>query len=154
LDVNLTGVWHTVKSAVPHMIRQGTGGAIVITSSSTATKPVRNLGAYSSAKSGLTGLMKVLALELAHYSIRVNTVNPGSVGTPMLLSDRIFRLFRPDLEQPTAEDARPVFESLNALPTPWVEAEDVSNAVAWLVSDEARFVTGAVIPVDAGATLI
>src|SRR5262249_11168170 len=79
IDVNLTGVWHTVKSALPSMIEAGRGGSVIITASSTSIKAAQNLGAYVSAKHGLTGLMRTLALELASYQIRVNTVNPSAV---------------------------------------------------------------------------
>jgi (+)-trans-carveol dehydrogenase len=154
LDIDLTGVWHTVRAVVPGMIERDRGGSIVFTSSSAAVKTRANMGAYGSAKSALTGLMKALAQELAPYSIRVNTVNPGAVGTDMFLSDRIFRLFRPDLERATLDDAKAEFYKLNALPIPWIDPIDVSNAILWLATDEARYVTGIVLPVDAGASII
>ena len=154
IDINLTGVWHTTKAVIPGMLAAQRGGSIVLTSSSTAIKTPAHLGAYASAKHGLTGLMRVLALELAPHHIRVNTVNPGPVATDLFLSDRIFRLFRPDLAEPRLDDAKSEFYKLNALPVPWVDPEDIANAVLWLASDEARFVTGAVVPVDAGATII
>jgi SDR family mycofactocin-dependent oxidoreductase len=153
LDVNLTGVWHTAKAAVPAMITAGNGGAIIITSSSVAIKPMPHLGAYAASKFGVVGLMKTLALELVQHRIRVNTVHPGAVSTDMFLSDRIFELFRPDLDNPTLEDAKDEFYKLHVLPTPWVEPIDISNAVLWLASDEARFVTGISLPVDAGSTI-
>jgi (+)-trans-carveol dehydrogenase len=154
LDVNLTGVWKTIKAAVPPMLAAGRGGSIVITASSTSFRPRPNLGAYSASKNALTGLTRSLALELAPHRIRVNTVNPTSVATDMFLSDRIYRLFCPEIEHPTLEDAKERFLSLNALPVPWVEPIDVSRAVAWLASDEARYVTGITLPVDAGATIL
>ncbi|KPM51954.1 3-ketoacyl-ACP reductase [Frankia sp. R43] len=154
IDVNVTGVWHTVKAAAPSMIEAGAGGSIIITSSSTAIKARTNVGAYVASKHALTGLMRTMALELAPHRIRVNTVNPTSVPTPMLLTDRMFRLFRPDLDQPQIDDVVDGFRSLNALPVPWVETSDISNAVLWLASDEARCVTGAVLPVDAGSVLL
>jgi (+)-trans-carveol dehydrogenase len=153
IDVNLTGVWHTIKAAVPAMVEAGNGGSIVLTASSTSIKARQNLGAYVSAKHGLTGLMRTLALELAQHDIRVNTVNPTSVPTQMLLSDRVYKLFRPDLENPTVDDAMDGFKSLQAMPIPWVEPVDVSNAVLWLASDEARYVTGVVLPIDAGSVI-
>jgi SDR family mycofactocin-dependent oxidoreductase len=154
IDINLTGVWHTVKAALPSMIEAGQGGAVVLTASSTSIKARAGLGAYVTAKHGLTGLMRTMAVELAAHRIRVNTVNPTSVPTGMLLSDRVFQLFRPDLENPTVDDAMDGFRSLNALPVPWVEPVDISNAVVWLASDEARYVTGIVLPVDAGSVII
>lgn len=154
VDVDLTGVWRTLKAAVPSMIELGKGGSIVIVGSSLGIKAQRNLAAYIAAKHGVTGLMKAFALELAPHRIRVNSVNPSSVATDMLLSDRLFRLFRPDLDNPTAEDCLDAFRSLNALPVPWAEPEDISAVVSWLASDESRHVTGVALPADAGATLL
>ncbi|WP_433799884.1 mycofactocin-coupled SDR family oxidoreductase [Actinomycetospora sp. CA-084318] len=149
IDTNLTGVFHTVRPAIPHLVARG-GGSIVITSSSIGLRSVPNLAPYGAAKAGLTGLMRTLALELAEHSIRVNTINPTTVATPMLLNPVNFRLFRPDLEDPTEEDARPVYRTLNALPVPYVEPDDISNAVLFLASDEGRYITGVALPVDAG----
>jgi SDR family mycofactocin-dependent oxidoreductase len=149
IDTNLSGVFHTVRPAIPHLVARG-GGSVVITSSSIGLRSVPNLAPYGAAKAGLTGLMRTLALELAEHSIRVNTVNPTTVATPMLLNPVNFRLFRPDLEDPTEDDVRPVYRTLNALPIPYVEADDISNAVLYLASDEGRYVTGVALPVDAG----
>lgn len=153
-DVNVTGVWHTVKAAVPSMIEARRGGSIVFTSSSTGIKARGRVGAYVSSKHALHGLMRNLAIDVAKHGIRVNTVNPTTVPTPMLLTDRMFRLFRPDLDDPGVEDVIDGFRSLNALPVPWVEPVDVSNAVVWLASEESRYVTGVVLPVDAGSVLL
>ena len=108
------------------------------------------MGAYAATKAGLTGLMRTLALELAEHSIRVNTVNPTTVATPMVLNPLIYKLFRPDLDEPTEADVLPVFRALNALPIPNVQADDVTNAVLFLASDEGRYITGITLPVDAG----
>lgn len=152
IDVNLTGVWHTVKAAVPAMIQQGDGGSIVLTSSVAGLGGTRNISHYAASKHGVVGLMLALANELAPYAIRVNSVHPTSVATDMILNDATYRLVRPDLDAPTLDDVLPVFRRLNLLDVPWVEAIDVSNAVAWLVSSEARYVTGVALPVDAGAS--
>ncbi|SDU44208.1 mycofactocin-coupled SDR family oxidoreductase [Jiangella alkaliphila] len=149
IDVNLTGVWHTCKAAVPHLRAAG-GGSIVITSSGAGLKGMANLAAYVSAKHGLVGLMRTLANELAPDMVRVNSVHPGVVNTPMVQNDAIYKLFRPDLEQPTRDDTLDVFRSLHALDIPWLEAVDISNAVLFLASDEARYVTGVTLPVDGG----
>ncbi|PZF79522.1 mycofactocin-coupled SDR family oxidoreductase [Jiangella anatolica] len=149
IDVNLTGVWHTCKAAVPHLRAAG-GGSIVITSSGAGLKGMANLAAYVSAKHGVVGLMRTLANELAPDGIRVNSVHPGVVNTPMVQNDAIYRLFRPDLESPTRDDAMGVFTSLHALDIPWLEAVDISNAVLFLASDEARYITGVTLPVDGG----
>jgi SDR family mycofactocin-dependent oxidoreductase len=150
IDINLTGVWKSVKAAIPQMIQQGTGGSIVITSSTAGLVGFGNLAHYTAAKHGVVGLMKVLAIELAQHSIRVNTVHPTTVDTPMIDNVAIRKLFLPDLEAPTKDDASGLMKAMNALPIPWVEAVDISNAVLYLASDESRYVTGIQLPVDAG----
>jgi (+)-trans-carveol dehydrogenase len=154
IDVNLTGVWHSVKAAIPHLKSAG-GGSIIITSSTAGIKGYENFAHYVSAKHGVVGLMRTLALELAPDMIRVNTVHPTSVDTDMIQNSTIYGLFAPDLpeEGRTKEVLGERFGTMNALPIPWVEPVDISNAVLWLASDEARYVTGVMLPVDAGATI-
>ena len=150
LDVNLTGVWHTVKAAIPHLRAAG-GGSIIITSSGAGLKGQANTGHYVAAKHGVVGLMKTLANELAPDLIRVNTVNPGSVDTEMIQNQGTYHLFMPDHPgEITRADVAPVFQGVNALPIPWMEPVDISNAVLFLASDEARYITGVALPVDAG----
>jgi SDR family mycofactocin-dependent oxidoreductase len=153
LATNLTGVFNTVRAAVPHLIDGGRGGSISLVSSSIALRAQPGLGPYGSAKTGVIGLMRTLALELGEHSIRVNSIHPTTVNTPMLINDINFRLFRPDLENPQVEDVVPVYRTLNVLPVPWVEAEDIANAVIFLASDEGRYITGVALPVDAGYAL-
>jgi (+)-trans-carveol dehydrogenase len=153
IDTNLTGVYNTVSAALPTLIRQKRGGAIVLVSSAIALRTMPHLAPYAAAKHGLAGLMRTMALELGEHSIRVNTVHPTTVNTPLLINDDIFPLFRPDLPSPTLDDVVPALRELNVLPIPWVEVADISNAVAFLASDEARYITGALIPVDAGMSL-
>ena len=150
IDINLTGVWKTVKAAVPPMVARGQGGSVVVTSSAAGIIGFPNLALYSAAKHGLTGLARVLMQELSPHMIRVNTVNPTTVNTDMIQNDMQYKLFRPDLENPTQADMAEGMTGLNALPIPWVEPVDISNAVLWLASDESRYVTGVVLPVDAG----
>lgn len=150
LDVVLTGVWRTMKAVAPSMIEAGRGGSVVITSSTAGLKQIPNSAHYVAAKTGVVGLMKAMAVELAPYNIRVNTVHPTTVATPMILNEAVYKLFRPDLENPSVEDAMDAFASVNLIPVPWVDPRDISNAVAWLASDEARYVTGHTLPVDAG----
>ena len=150
IDINLTGVWKTIKAAVAPMIERRQGGAVIITSSVAGLFGFPNLAHYAAAKHGVVGLMRVLTQELAPYMIRVNTVNPTTVDTKMVMSDFFYRLVRPDLENPTREDMGEAFTGLNSLPIPWVDPIDISNAVLWLASDEARYVTGITLPVDAG----
>ncbi len=151
IDINLTGAWHVAKAAIPHLEQHG--GSIIITSSSTALKPVANAGHYIAAKHGLTGLMRVLALELAQANIRVNCILPTSVDTPMIHNPSTYALFRPDLENPTREQVSEVFDTLNAQAVPWVDPIDISNGVLYLASDESRYVTGIELPIDAGYAL-
>ena len=153
LDINLSGAWHTAKAAVPAMIEAGRGGSIVLVSSVAGLKGIPNIAHYSAAKHGLVGLMRTLANELAPHRIRVNTVHPTNVATPMVINDTTFRAFRPDLPDPSEEDSLEAMTLMNAIPVPWVDPVDVSNAVLWLGSDESRYVTGVALPIDAGMTI-
>lgn len=154
VDTNLTGMWHTVKAAIPHL-RSNHGGSIVLISSMGGLKAMPNSGHYVAAKHGVVGLMRTLALELAADGVRVNSVHPTSVNTNMIHNSAVYELFAPDLAEAdrTKEALTDRFQSLNALPVPWIEPVDVSNAVLWLASDEARYVTGVTLPVDAGMFL-
>ena len=153
ISINLTGVFNTVRAGVNRMIEQNEGGAIVITSSTAGLRGFYGSPAYNAAKHGVVGFMRSLALELAPNNIRVNTVHPTSVHTPMIINDVFPRLVRMDLENPTTEDAGEFLRPQQALDTPWVEAGDISDAVLWLCSEEARYITGTTLPVDAGALL-
>jgi len=155
VDVNLTGVWHTCKAAVPTMIAHGEGGSVILTSSTAGIKAPPHLSAYAAAKHGVIGLMKSMVMELAQYRIRVNTVLPTGVDTLMIQNEAMYRLYLPDADKPTREDAAiaRVFASTNALPIPWVDPVDVSNAVLFLASDESRYITGTELKVDAGYTI-
>lgn len=152
MDVNLTGVWHTAKAAIPHLKAGGKGGSIILTSSVAGLAGMFNFGHYVAAKHGVVGLMRTLALELAPAMIRVNTVNPTSVDTMMIQNDAIYELFAPDLplEGRTREVISPRFAELSAMPVDWVDPVDVSNALLFLASDEARYITGVTLPIDAG----
>jgi len=152
IDINLTGVWNTCQVSLRHLIDGGRGGSIILTSSSAGIRSGANIVHYSAAKHGVVGIMRSLANELAPHFIRVNTIHPTAVATPMLHNEPMFQLFRPDLESPTLDDATPMFQGLNALPIPWVEAIDISNAVLFLASDESRYITSVSLPVDAGST--
>ncbi|MCC9196865.1 mycofactocin-coupled SDR family oxidoreductase [Arthrobacter sp. zg-Y820] len=152
MDVNLTGVWHTAKAAIPHLKAGGNGGSIILTSSTAGLMGIENSAHYVAAKHGVVGLMRALALELAPDMIRVNTVHPTGVDTDMIQNQVIYKLFAPDLADPTREQIAERFQPLNVLPIPWVEPVDISNAVLFLASDEARYITGVTLPVDAGAT--
>ncbi|HET7667922.1 MAG TPA: mycofactocin-coupled SDR family oxidoreductase [Mycobacterium sp.] len=150
LDINLTGVWHTVKVAVPHM-SDGRGGSIILVSSMLGLRGGGYMAHYASAKHAVVGLMNSLANELAPQWIRVNSIHPGSVLTPMIDNEQFRRTLRPDLAEPTMADAAEVIGHFHMLPVPFFEARAVSNAVLFLASDESRYITGAALPVDAGA---
>lgn len=152
LDVNLTGVWHTAKAAIPTLIDQGTGGSIILTSSLAGFKGAAWAISYCAAKFGVIGVTKSLAMELTPYRVRVNTILPTNVHTQMLDNDVILGQLAPDVEKPVWEDAGAALAALNAWPMAAIETEDVSNAVLWLASEEARYVTGVALPVDLGGT--
>ena len=153
IDVNLSGVWFTVQAALPSMIERGQGGSIILTSSIYGVKgPTANLVHYAAAKHGVVGMMRELANELAPHSIRVNTVNPTFVATDMVQNDTVYRMFLPESPNPTREEFMGLLTEMNGLSIPWVESIDISNAVLWLASDEARYVTGTTTLIDAGAT--
>ena len=153
IDINLSGVWHTVKAGVPHILSGGRGGSIVLTSSVGGQKAYQNTGHYIAAKHGVIGLMRAFAVELGPQMIRVNTVLPTQVSTTMLMNDNTYRLFRPDLPNPGPDDFAPISQMMHTLPIPWVDPIDISNAVLFLASDESRYVTGVSLPVDAGSLL-
>jgi SDR family mycofactocin-dependent oxidoreductase len=150
IDINLGGVWKTVKATAPAMIAAGNGGSVILTSSFCGVRGVPNTVHYTAAKHGVLGAMKTLANELGRHGIRVNAVAPGMVWTPMIDNPAYFELFCPEVVDPTKEDLDPVARSLVALDVPWLEPEDITNAVLWLASDEARYITGVCISVDAG----
>lgn len=150
IDTNLTGVWNTTTAATPHILSGGQGGSMVLISSVAGTKGLPYNAHYTAAKHGVLGLMKSLANELGPQNIRVNTVNPTNVETRMLLNDAIYKLFLPDEEAPTRDQVVPLLHDMHVLDIPYVEPDDVSNAVLFLAGDESRYVTGISIPVDAG----
>lgn len=149
LDVNLTGVYNTVDVAMRPLIKQGDGGSVVLTSSVVGLlgigAPMGGSLGYTVAKHGVVGLMRAYANFLAAYNIRVNSVHPAGVNTPMI-DNEFTRSWLEGLAQ--VDHAGP--DMTNALPVQTLEPEDIANAVAWLVSDAARYVTGVALPVDAG----
>ncbi len=145
LDTNLTGVWNTMVTAVPHLIATG-GGSIIATSSTAGIKGIPFLSPYSAAKHGVVGIARSLAHELARHHIRVNTVHPAGVNTPMLIG---LGSLAPLLE--IDPDLGGIFQ--NTLPVTTIEARDVSEAVLFLASDESRYVTGLEFTIDAGQTI-
>jgi (+)-trans-carveol dehydrogenase len=153
IDINLGGVWKTVKAGVPHLLAGGNGGSIILTSSVGGLKAYPHCGHYVAAKHGVVGLMRTFAVELGAQNIRVNSVHPTNVNTPLFMNDGTMRLFRPDLENPGPDDMKIVGQLMHTLPIGWVEPEDIANAVLFLASDEARYVTGVTLPIDGGSCL-
>ncbi|MCZ0729742.1 mycofactocin-coupled SDR family oxidoreductase [Mycolicibacterium iranicum] len=153
IAVNLSGVWKTVKAGVPHIIAGGNGGSIILTSSVGGLKAYPHTGHYVAAKHGVVGLMRTFAVELGAQNIRVNSVHPTNVNTPLFMNEPTMKLFRPDLENPGPDDMKVIGQLMHTLPIGWVEPEDIANAVLFLASDEARFITGVTLPVDGGSCL-
>jgi (+)-trans-carveol dehydrogenase len=154
IDVNLSGAYYTARAAIPHLVERASGGSIILISSALAHRAMPNLPHYVASKAGLVGLMRALALELSPQSIRVNSLHPSVVDTEMVQNSAMYALFRPDLADPTRDDLAVPSAMLHLMPTPWVDREDVTNAVLFLASDEARFVTGQELRVDAGSVLL
>ncbi len=145
-------MWNTCRVSLPHLVDSG-GGSIVITSSTAGLKGTPNTVHYTAAKHGVVGIMRTLANEFGKQSIRVNTVHPTGVDTVMIQNERTWGLFTPDDPEPTREKFAELFETLHPLPVPYLEPVDVSNAVLFLCSEEARYITGVTLPVDAGYTI-
>jgi SDR family mycofactocin-dependent oxidoreductase len=151
IDVNLTGVYHAMRSVLPIMIEQGSG-RIIATSSTAGKMGFPNVGHYVATKWGVIGLVKSVAQEVGAHGITVNAICPTSVDTDMIQNEAAYRLFLPDHANPTREDAAPAFQTLNPIPVPWIEPIDISNAMLFLASDEARYITGETLAVAAGST--
>jgi len=149
IDVNLTGVYNTIKASIPTMVKQGTGGSIVLISSSAGLAGVGSPDAgsvgYVAAKHGVVGLMRVYANLLAGQNIRVNSIHPSAVETPMIDNE-----FTREWVATMAAATDTPGAMGNAMPVEAMQPEDIANAVAWLVSEQARYVTGVTLPVDAG----
>ncbi len=144
VDTSMRGAWNTCKAVVPSMIANGRGGSIVITSSAAGIRGQAPWAHYAAAKHAVVGLMRSLANELAKYSIRVNTVHPTGVAT--------FMGMQPVVAEMVEKEPLFLMGAANMLPIDVIQPEDVSNAVVWLMSDQAQWVTGVALPVDAGNT--
>lgn len=153
IEINLTGVFNTLKAAGPHLLESAPGSSVCVTSSIGGVKSVENLGHYAASKHGVLGLMKSFAKELGPKGVRANAVLPTQVSTRMTVNDAVAGFFCPDLDAPTVADLAAASEATHILPTPWAEIEDITNAVLFLCSEEARKITGVALPVDCGALL-
>ena len=146
IDVNLTGVWKTAKAAIPAMIAAGNGGSMILTSSIAGFAGIGGTSHYNSAKHGVLGLMRTLVNEVSAHNIRVNSVAPTVVDTPMIQYQAFYEFFGAN----SREEFGQIFQGMHALQVPWIQPVDVANAVLFLASEESRYVTGLAMPVDAG----
>lgn len=151
IETNLTGTFHTFRAAAPHMVKARRGRMVGV-SSMMGRAPTGGMGAYVASKWGVIGLVKSAAQDLANFGITVNAVAPGNVDTPMVRNDFLTRKVRPDLENPTFDDAKAFIGMLHVQPDPLLQPEEISAAILFLCSDEARHITGTVMDVSAGAT--
>ena len=156
IDINLTGSFNTAKAAIPYILAQGRGGSVVFTASTCGLEAVPGIGHYNASKHGVVALTKTLAIELGPQHVRVNALCPTNAATPMFQNDATWRLFFPDVENPSQADAEApnsAARQMHAIPIPWIEPDDITNALLYLVSDEGRYVTGTAMVVDAGRLL-
>lgn len=149
VDTDLTGVFKSLRAVIPHMIARGSG-RIIATASMAGRTGLPSVAQYCAAKWGVIGLIKSVAREVAENGVTVNAVCPTNVNTDMIHNASFYGLFAPDVQNPTREDVIPGFQSLNAIPVPWIEPVDISNAMLFLASDEARYITGEALHVSAG----
>jgi SDR family mycofactocin-dependent oxidoreductase len=156
LDVNLTGAFNTAKATIPHILAQGRGGSVIFTASIGGLEAIPNIGHYNVSKFGVVGLTKTLAVELGEQRVRVNAICPGNVDTNMMHNESTYKMFFPNVENPTratAEAPDSAARTMNAIPVPYVEVDDITNALLYLASDESRYVTGTTLVVDLGRML-
>jgi (+)-trans-carveol dehydrogenase len=153
VDTDLTGVWHTVRAATPALIEGGRGGAIIMITSAGATKGFQNITHYVAAKTALVGMLKPMAAELGPHFIRVNALSPTNVNTAIYMTETNKRLFLPDNPAPTDEEYEMASRPQHVIPIGWMEPRDTSAALRFLASDDARYVTGLEMRVDAGVVL-
>jgi NAD(P)-dependent dehydrogenase (short-subunit alcohol dehydrogenase family) len=153
LDIDLTGVLHSAQATFPALKENPDGSSVILASSTAGIRGGANSSAYTAAKTALVGLAETWAHELGPFGGRVNTTHPTAVGTDLVLNREFMRRFRPDLEDPQPEDVVEGFSRGKLLDVPWIDPRDVANAVLFLASDEARYITGVHLPIDAGSTI-
>jgi len=152
IDTDLVGVFNVIQASLPHI---SDGGSIIATGSlaaqpGSATNQGPGGSAYSLAKQIVARYVNDLSIQLAERMIRVNAVHPTNVNTDMLHNEGMYKVFRPDLDAPSREDAELSFPMMQAMPVPWIEPQDVSDAVVFLASDQSRYITGTQLRIDAG----
>jgi NAD(P)-dependent dehydrogenase (short-subunit alcohol dehydrogenase family) len=149
IDTDLTGVFKSMRAVIPHMVKQG-WGRIIATASMAGRTGLPTVAHYCAAKWGVIGLCKSVAREVADRGVTVNCICPTNVDTDMIHNQPFYQLFAPGVENPTREQAAPGFQALNAIPVPWIEPKDISEAMLFLASEEARYITGEALHVSAG----
>jgi len=154
IEVNLSGAWKTVRAAVPAMIKAGNGGSVIMVSSVAGLKATPGNGHYSAAKHGMVGITNALALEVGEFGIRVNSIHPYSIDTPMIERDAMTEIFtrHPDyLHSFAPMPLKPPSQLAAGLADPgFMTPEDVSDVVAWLASDGSRYISGSQLAIDRG----
>jgi SDR family mycofactocin-dependent oxidoreductase len=149
IDSDLTGVFKSIRAVLPHMLARKSG-RIIATASMAGRTGLPTVAHYCAAKWGVIGLIKSVAREVAAEGITVNCICPTNLDSDMIHNPAFYALFAPGIENPTREQVEPGFTSLNAIPVPWIEAIDISNAMMFLASPEARYITGEALHVSAG----
>jgi len=153
IDTNLSGVFKTLRAVTPHMVERGRGRIVAISSGAGRTG-VPNLSHYVSSKWGVIGLVKSLALEVAMHGVTVNAICPATVDTPMVHNEAFYGLFAPDVQRPERAGVKDRYAAMNPMSVPWMDATDISHALLYLVSDEARYVSGSALEVSAGGAAL
>ena len=153
ISVNLTGVFHTAQATFPWLKQNSAGSSVILASSTAGVRGGAETSAYTAAKTALVGLAETWAHELGPHGGRVNSTHPTAVGTDLVLNTENLRRYRPDLENPTPDDVIESFKKGKLLDVPWIDPLDVANAVLFLASDEARYITGTHLTIDAGSTV-
>ncbi|MGO3152344.1 MAG: SDR family oxidoreductase [Galactobacter sp.] len=153
VSINLTGVVHTAQATFPLLKQNPEGSSVILASSTAGIRGGGNSSGYTATKTALVGLSETWAHELGPYGGRVNTTHPTAVGTDLVLNRDNLRRYRPDLPDPRPDDVIEAFKRGKLLDVAWIDPADVANAVLFLASDEARYITGAHLPIDAGSTI-
>ncbi|WP_154756909.1 mycofactocin-coupled SDR family oxidoreductase [Amycolatopsis pithecellobii] len=150
VDIDLIGAWRVLKYGVAAMIEDGVRGVVTVTGSGASLKGLANLSPYVAAKHGLVGMVRTAARELGAHGIRVNLIAPGNVNTDMIINPFVYGVYFPGVDSPSKEDFEALATSQNPMGQPYLEPDDITRTVLYLSSDDARFVTGTVVPVDGG----
>jgi len=151
IAVDLTGTFKSMRAVVPHMIERQFG-RIIATASMAGRRGNRNLAHYTAAKWGVIGLVKTLALEVAAHGITVNAICPTTVDTPMAHNEAFYGLFAPEMSNPTRDDVAGRYAGINPIPVSWLDPSEVSAAVVFLSSDDARHISGSTQDINCGST--